>query len=127
APLTFFSVCVGPFQVASSLVRKFEHFSPAILRALGQAAVGLSVSDIENSISDKDLEASIPALGEVRGWNSEQSSAIINKLLSSGYQIPDGQSLAKLGSLVAGLNSSTLRSLSPEVILEAIKLPEFVQ
>ncbi|KFQ32183.1 hypothetical protein N332_06345, partial [Mesitornis unicolor] len=114
-------------QVASSLVRKFEHFSPAILRALGQAAVGLSVSDIKNGISDEDLEASIPALGEVHGWNADQSSAIINKLLSSGYQITDGQSLAKLGSLVAGLNSSTLRSLSSKVVLEAIKLPEFVQ
>ena len=78
---------MGPFQVASSLVRKFERFPPAILRALGQAAVGLSISDIENSISDKDLEASIPALGEVRGWNTEQSSTIINKLLSSGYQV----------------------------------------
>ena len=43
------------------------------------------------------------------------------------FQILDGQSLAKLGSLVAGLNSSTLRNLSPEVILEAIKLPEFVE
>ncbi|XP_074775418.1 mesothelin isoform X2 [Athene noctua] len=120
------SLTTEELQVASSLVRKFERFPPAILRALGQAAVGLSISDI-NSISDKDLEASIPALGEVRGWSPEQSSAIINKLLSSGYQIPDGQSLAKLGSLVAGLNSSTLRSLSSEVILEAIKLPEFVQ
>ena len=68
-------------------MRKFEHFSPAILRALGQAAVGLSISDIENSISDEDLEASIPALGEVRSWNAEQSSTIINKLLSSGYQV----------------------------------------
>ncbi|KAM6320041.1 mesothelin isoform 2-T12 [Podargus strigoides] len=121
------SLTTEELQVASSLVRKFEHFPPAILHALGQAAVGLSISDIENSISDEDLEASIPALGEVRGWSAEQSSAIINKLLSSGYQIQDGQSLAKLGSLVAGLNSSTLRSLPPEVILEAIKLPEFVQ
>ncbi|XP_009922951.2 mesothelin [Haliaeetus albicilla] len=121
------SLTTEELQVASSLVRKFERFPPAILRALGQAAVGLSISDIENSISDKDLEASIPALGEVRGWNTEQSSTIINKLLSSGYQIRDGQSLAKLGSLVAGINSSTLRSLSPEVFLEAIKLPEFVQ
>ncbi|KFW91936.1 hypothetical protein N336_00624, partial [Phalacrocorax carbo] len=118
---------LGPLQVASALVRKFEHFSPAILRALGQAAVGLSISNIENGISDEDLEASIPALGKVRGWNAEQSSAIINKLLSSGYQISDGQSLAKLGSLVAGLNSSTIQSLPPQVILEAIKLPEFDQ
>ncbi|XP_062444284.1 uncharacterized protein LOC134147287 isoform X2 [Rhea pennata] len=114
-------------QVASSLVRKFEHFPPAVLSALGQAAVGLSISQIENSISGKDLEASLPALGDVHGWNTEQSSTIINKLLSSGYQITDGQSLAKLGSLVTGLNSSTLQSLPPEVILEAIKLPEFVQ
>ncbi|KFV78943.1 hypothetical protein N308_01518, partial [Struthio camelus australis] len=114
-------------QVASTLVRKFERFPPAILRALGQAAVGLSVSQIENSISGKDLEASLPALREVHGWNAEQSSSIINKLLSSGYQIPDGQSLAKLGSLVAGLNSSLLQSLPPKVILEAIKLPEFAQ
>lgn len=43
------------------------------------------------------------------------------------FQISSGQSLAKLGSLVTGLNSSMLRSLPPEVILEAIKLPEFVQ
>ncbi|XP_008939120.1 PREDICTED: mesothelin, partial [Merops nubicus] len=121
------SLTTEELQVASSLVRKFEHFPPAVLRALGQAAVGLSVSDIENSISEEDLAASLPVLGEVHGWNVEQSSAIINKLLSSGYQIPDGQSLARLGSLVAGLNTSRLQSLSPEVILEAIKLPKFVQ
>ncbi|XP_065540888.1 mesothelin-like isoform X1 [Lathamus discolor] len=121
------SLTIEELQVASSLVRKFEHLPPEILRGLGQAAVGLSISSIENSIRDEDLEASIPALGKVHGWNAEQSSTIINKLLRSGYQILDGQSLAKLGSLVAGLNSSTLRSLSSEVILEAIKLPEFVE
>ncbi|XP_012983486.3 mesothelin [Melopsittacus undulatus] len=121
------SLTAEELQVASSLVRKFEHFPPEILRGLGQAAVGLSISSIENSIRDEDLEASISALGKVRGWSAEQSSTIINKLLCSGYQITDGQSLAKLGSLVAGLNSSMLRSLSSEVILEAIKLPEFVE
>ncbi|OXB68798.1 hypothetical protein ASZ78_002213, partial [Callipepla squamata] len=125
--LTSYSECVGSLQVVSSLMRNFENFTPAVLQALGQLAVGLSVSDIENKISGEDLKASLPALGKVRGWNADQSSAIINKLLSSGYQISSGQSLAKLGSLVAGLNSSTLRSLSPEVILEAIRLPEFVR
>ncbi|XP_042720397.1 mesothelin-like [Lagopus leucura] len=121
------SLTTEELQVVSSLVRNVERFTPAVLRVLGQIAVGLSVSDIENKISGEDLEASIPTLGKVRGWNADQSSAIINKLLNSGYQISSGQSLAKLGSLVAGLNSSTLRSLPPEVILEAIKLPEFVQ
>ncbi|XP_004945280.2 mesothelin isoform X1 [Gallus gallus] len=121
------SLTTEELQVVSSLVRNFERFTPAVLRVLDQIAVGLSVSDIENKISGEDLEASIPILGKVRGWNADQSSAIINKLLSSGYQISSGQRLAKLGSLVAGLNSSTLRSLPPEVILEAIKLHEFVQ
>ncbi|KFO95527.1 hypothetical protein N300_14179, partial [Calypte anna] len=114
-------------QVASSLVGKFENFTPAVLDDLGQVAVGLSVSDIKTSISGEVLEAAVPALAEIQAWTPEQSRAIINKLLSSGYQIQDGQSLAKLGSLVAGLNSSTARSLPPEVIWEAIKLPEFVQ
>ncbi|KGL77679.1 hypothetical protein N309_05553, partial [Tinamus guttatus] len=114
-------------QVASSLVGNLERFPPAVLRALGQAAVGLSVSQIEDSISGEDLKASLPALSKVHGWNTEQSSAIINKLLSSGYEITDGQSLARLGSLVAGLSSSTLQSLPAKVILEAVNLPEFAQ
>ncbi|KFW84504.1 hypothetical protein N305_14924, partial [Manacus vitellinus] len=127
APLTLLSVPVGPLQVTSSLLRKVEDFSPEILCALGQAAVGLSVSSIQNSISEQDLEAALPALGKVRGWSAEQSSAIVDKLLRSGYQLRDGQSLAQLGSLVGGLNSSTVWSLSPEVVLEAIKVPEFAQ
>lgn len=68
-------------------MRNVERFTPAVLRVLGQIAVGLSVSDIENKISGEDLEASIPALGKVHGWNADQSSAIINKLLNSGYQV----------------------------------------
>ncbi|XP_027761231.1 mesothelin-like [Empidonax traillii] len=114
-------------QVTSSLLRKLEDFSPETLRALGQAAAGLSVSSIQNSISEEDLEAALPALGAVRGWSAEQSSAIVDKLLHSGYQLRDGQSLARLGSLVGGLNSSTVWSLSPEVLLEAIEVPEFAQ
>lgn len=78
---------MGSLQVVSSLVKNFEHFTPAVLRVLDQIAVGLSVSDIENKISGEDLEASIPILGKVRGWNADQSSAIINKLLSAGYQV----------------------------------------
>lgn len=78
---------MGSLQVVSSLVKNFERFTPAVLRVLDQIAVGLSVSDIENKISGEDLEASIPILGKVRGWNADQSSAIINKLLSSGYQV----------------------------------------
>ncbi|XP_057891774.1 mesothelin [Melospiza georgiana] len=114
-------------QVASSLLRNLEDFSPAVLAALGQAALGLSVSRIQENIPEEHLEAALPALGRVRGWRSEQARAVVNKLLQSGHQILDGQSLAQLGTLVGGLNSSTLWSLSPEVVLEAIQLPAFAQ
>ncbi|XP_053899059.1 uncharacterized protein LOC128844930 [Malaclemys terrapin pileata] len=114
-------------QVATLLVNKFEQFPPETLNALGQAAVGLSMSQIENGISDRDLKASLPSLSEVYGWNAEQSSTIVNKLFNSGYQILDAQNLAALGSLVAGLSSSRLQSLPPKVILEAVKIPGFVK
>ncbi|XP_064246381.1 mesothelin isoform X2 [Passer domesticus] len=121
------SLAPRELQVAASLLRSLEDLSPAVLRALGQAALGLSVSRIQESIPEEQLEAALPALGTVQGWRAEQARAVLNKLLLSGYQLRDGQSLAELGTLVAGLNSSTLRSLSPEVVLEAIQLPGFAQ
>ncbi|XP_056358879.1 mesothelin [Oenanthe melanoleuca] len=114
-------------QVASSLVSSLEDLSPAVLGALGQAALGLSVSRIQSSIPGESLAAALPALGRVRGWSPEQCRAIASKLLSSGYQVLDGQSLAELGTLLCGLNSSTVQSLSPDVVLEAIQLPAFAQ
>ncbi|XP_068063370.1 mesothelin-like isoform X2 [Anomalospiza imberbis] len=121
------SLAPQELQVASSLLSNLEDFSPAVLGALGQAALGLSVSRIQESIPEEHLEAALPALGSVRGWSAEQARAVVNKLLRSGYQILDGQSLAELGTLVGGLNSSMLQSLSPEVILEATQLPGFAQ
>ncbi|XP_053848254.1 mesothelin-like [Vidua macroura] len=121
------SLAPQELQVASSLLRNLEDFSPAVLAALGQAALGLSVSRIQESIPEEQLEAALPALASVRGWSAEQARAVVNKLLRSGYQILDGQSLAELGTLVGGLNSSTLRSLSPEVVLEALQLPGFAR
>ncbi|XP_067390320.1 mesothelin [Emydura macquarii macquarii] len=114
-------------QVATLLVNKFDQFPPETLNALGQAAVGLSVSQIEKGISDRDLNASLPSLSEVYGWNAEKSSTIVNKLFNSSYQILDAQNLAALGSLVAGLSSSRLQSLPPKVILEAVKIPGFAK
>ncbi|KAL9835721.1 mesothelin [Geothlypis trichas] len=121
------SLAPQELQVASSLLRNLEDFSPAVLAALGQAALGLSVSTIQENIPEEHLEAALPALGRVQGWRDEQARAVVNKLLQSGYQILDGQSLAELGTLVGGLNSSTLWSLSPELVLEAIQLPAFAQ
>nr|XP_014432129.1 otoancorin-like [Pelodiscus sinensis] len=113
-------------QVASLLVNKFDRFPPDTLNALGQAAVGLSLSQLENGVSNGDLHASLPSLSRVHGWDAEQARTLVSKLLGSGYQISDGRSLAALGSLVAGVSSSSLQSLPPDAILEAVRIPGFV-
>ncbi|XP_043833567.1 uncharacterized protein LOC122735829 [Dromiciops gliroides] len=114
-------------QVASGLLSSFGNFSPAVLHRLGQAAVGLSVPQIEGQISGQDLVAALPTLAQVRGWSRGQARALTHKLLDSGYEILDAQSLVALGSLVGGLSSARLQSLAPDVVLEAVKEPEFAQ
>uniref|UniRef100_A0A4X2LGI7 Mesothelin n=2 Tax=Vombatus ursinus TaxID=29139 RepID=A0A4X2LGI7_VOMUR len=114
-------------QVASGLLSSFRNFSEAVLRRLGQTALGLSVPQIEGQISGQDLVAALPTLAQVRAWSPAQSRALTHRLLDSGYKVLDGQSLAALGSLVGGLNSTWLQSLAPDVVLEAVKDPEFAQ
>nr|XP_020862511.1 mesothelin isoform X2 [Phascolarctos cinereus]XP_020862512.1 mesothelin isoform X2 [Phascolarctos cinereus] len=114
-------------QVASGLLSSFRNFSGAVLRRLGQTALGLSVPQIERQISGQDLVTALPTLAQVRAWSPAQSRALVHKLLDSGYKVLDGQSLAALGSLVGGLNSAWLQSLDPDVVLEALKDPEFAQ
>ncbi|XP_074135837.1 mesothelin isoform X3 [Sminthopsis crassicaudata] len=114
-------------QVASGLLSSFGNFSEAILRRLGQTAVGLSVPQIEGKIGGQDLVAALPTLAQVKGWSTGQARALIQKLLDSGYEVLNVQSLTALGSLVAGLSSTLLQSLPPDVVLEAVKKPEFAQ
>ncbi|XP_074053208.1 mesothelin isoform X2 [Macrotis lagotis] len=114
-------------QVATGLLRNLGNFSEAILHRLGQTAVGLSVSQTEEQISGQDLVAALPTLAQVRGWSPAQARAITHKLLESGYKVLDAQSLAALGSLVSGLSSAWLQSLTPDIVLEAVKEPEFAQ
>ncbi|XP_033023588.1 mesothelin-like [Lacerta agilis] len=104
-----------------------DTFSPAILNSLGQKALGLSVQQIENCIPGSILASSLPSLSKVQGWDPEQAGAILEKLFSSGYQIQDGQSLAALGSLVVGLNHTSLESIPAQVVLDAVKVPSFAK
>ncbi|XP_016279643.1 mesothelin [Monodelphis domestica] len=114
-------------QVASRLLSGFGDLSEAVLRSLGPAAVGLPVSQIEEHLGGRDLVAALPALAQVRGWSPRQARALLGKLLESGYEVSDAQSLAALGSLVSGLSSAGLQSLAPRVVLEAMGEPGFAQ
>ncbi|KAF7237486.1 Mesothelin [Varanus komodoensis] len=117
------SVC--SLQVAGLPVSQCEEVSPEIWNS--QKAVQLSVHQIEKCINGNDLVPSLPSLGKVQGWNAEQAAAIVGKLFHSGYQILDGQSLTALGSLVAGLNFSSLQAVPAQAVLEAIEVPSFAE
>ncbi|KAE8578891.1 hypothetical protein XENTR_v10023818 [Xenopus tropicalis] len=108
-------------QVSISLVSKLNNFTTATLSNLGQTAVGLSQSQI-SGIKDSDLKNALPSLSGVSGWNYGQSKSIINKLLNSGYQVTN---LESLGSLVVGLPSQQLMGLDPSMILNASKNAQF--
>ncbi|XP_053327418.1 uncharacterized protein LOC128501813 [Spea bombifrons] len=109
-------------QVAVSLVSKLDDFSSQTINELNQSAVGLSPSQI-NKISDKDLKDSLPTLSKVSGWTNGQSRSIVNKLLQANFQIKE---LESLGSLVNGLPSQKLQSLDSQIIVNALKDPQFV-
>ncbi|XP_069841031.1 mesothelin-like [Dendropsophus ebraccatus] len=109
-------------QVAMSLVSKISNFSSDAISNLGQSAVGLSAGQIDK-ISDSDLKSSVSTLASVSGWNAAQTKSIMAKLLNTDFQI---QNLSTLGSLVTGLPSSKLQSLSPTIVLSAIKDDKFV-
>uniref|UniRef100_A0A8C0EYR5 Mesothelin n=1 Tax=Bubo bubo TaxID=30461 RepID=A0A8C0EYR5_BUBBB len=106
----------GPGFPLSSLPDRFVCY-------LSPSAVSNLSRDDALSLAQR-ISKNCPLNSTHRGITRERAPS---SLTTEELQMLDGQSLAKLGSLVAGLNSSTLRSLSPEVILEAIKLPEFVQ
>ncbi|XP_062981551.1 mesothelin-like [Elgaria multicarinata webbii] len=112
-------------SVAGLLVTECEKLSPGILNS--QEAVVLSVHWIETCISNSDVGSSLPSLSNVLGWNADQAEAFLSKLFSSGYQILDGQSLTTLGSLVIGLNSSSLEAVPAKAVLDAVKVPSFAE
>ncbi|KAG8549982.1 hypothetical protein GDO81_030124 [Engystomops pustulosus] len=108
-------------QVAISLVSKLSNFTSETLTNLGQSAVGLSPSQI-NNMNDGDLKASVSTLGNVSGWNVGQTRSIMNKLLGSNFTISN---LSSLGSLVTGLPSKKLQDLDPASVLSAVKDTQF--
>ncbi|KAM4632498.1 mesothelin [Discoglossus pictus] len=112
-------------QVAVSLVSKLPNINSSTITDLGQTAVGLTTSQI-NNIADADLNACLPTLRNISGWNVGQSRSLVKKLLaSSGQSLPSSVSLDSLGSLVTGLPSVTLQNLDPSVIVTVVKNPQF--
>ncbi|XP_078251653.1 uncharacterized protein LOC144591249 [Rhinoraja longicauda] len=111
-------------QLAVVLVGKIDTFSVSTLNALGQTAVGLSLSQV-NKIDGNTLERALPNLGSVRGWNIGQANSIVNRLLKDGYQVNDTNRLLGLGSLVVGIPSNVFQRINPKILINVIASSRF--
>ncbi|GCC35501.1 hypothetical protein chiPu_0013986, partial [Chiloscyllium punctatum] len=113
-------------QFAVSLVNKIDSFSAETLGNLGQSAVGLSPTQI-NNISDNDIFLSLDSLSKVNGWTTGSVFALVTKLTRVGFQFNNATKLLKMGTLVSGLSSEEIRNVSSNEMLTAVKDATFVE
>ncbi|XP_073414800.1 uncharacterized protein [Dendrobates tinctorius] len=87
----------------------------SLLQSLGSLAVGLSTSTIENTDSIT-LSESLSTLSNIDGWTVTQASAIVNKIIQTDSPITVNM-FQNLGTLIIGVSSSKISSLSSENVL----------
>ncbi|XP_014830816.1 PREDICTED: uncharacterized protein LOC106909037 [Poecilia mexicana] len=92
---------------------------------LGSASSGLTNSQIL-SVPPEVLVSSLSILGSVNTWGQDQASNIIHSIISSGFQINSSASLASLGTLIIGVPSKSINSISASEALRASKNPMLV-
>ncbi|XP_075047784.1 otoancorin-like isoform X2 [Mixophyes fleayi] len=83
------------------------------LKNLGEAAVDLSLQQIVN-LSTAAVEGSLQSLGSVSGWTKSQMQVIVKKV-----NVTD-QKLQQMGSLMAGIPTGQLQTLSGSALLQAV-------
>ncbi|XP_072457167.1 uncharacterized protein [Notamacropus eugenii] len=110
-------------QLATLLVGQIPEFNQSILVALGQQAVGLTKGQID-MISEEDVATSVQALGRVIGWDQGQANGLVSKLRAKQLLI---DRLETLGSLVPGLPTAALHTLSPANATHLARVPTFLR
>ncbi|XP_078274553.1 uncharacterized protein LOC144604214 [Rhinoraja longicauda] len=112
-------------QLADALVSKIDVLSSDNLAALGQSAVGLSITQI-NTINDNDVLKSLGNLGTVQGWTPGATNALVSKLISANFQFNNANNLLSMGTLVSGLSSDMLKNVNNSVIVNVVNDSTFV-
>ncbi|KAK1164986.1 hypothetical protein AOXY_G15435 [Acipenser oxyrinchus oxyrinchus] len=111
--------------IVSGLVGNIQNASAEDLTALGNQSGQLSQGQIDH-IQPGDVIQTLTILNTVN-WNQGQASLLVKKLFGNGYKLDSANSITSLGTLVQGLPSTTVESVSPEVAVSAAKDPAFVQ
>ncbi|XP_069761835.1 uncharacterized protein [Narcine bancroftii] len=113
-------------QLAVALVSKIDNFSSDTLINLGQSAVGLSITQI-NTLNNNDVVRALSSLGMAKGWTPGKVNALVAKLNSGNFQFNNASNLLKMGTLVSGLPSDTVKSIGSNMINSVISNEAFAE
>ncbi|XP_067298636.1 uncharacterized protein [Pseudorasbora parva] len=116
-----------PPDVSAALSSNLDVLTLDTIQALGPSCTGLSTAQISGAGGSVLLKA-LDVFRLVLGWNLDQAMMIIQTLLSSGlYQINSAENLQGLGSLIVGVQTSIINSISGADLLLAVKSQGFLE
>ncbi|XP_063055736.1 uncharacterized protein LOC134449623 isoform X2 [Engraulis encrasicolus] len=113
-------------DVSAALSSNVETISPTCISMLGNSSTGFSTGQLSAS-SATVIFSSLSILSTVVGWNHGQAMTLVQKLIASGsFTISSSSALLQLGSLISGVPSSTITSISSSEILTAAQSPALI-
>ncbi|XP_056622064.1 uncharacterized protein LOC130435436 [Triplophysa dalaica] len=120
-------VCNGSenLEITAALTANLPSITSASIQLLGSQSVGLSEAQII-SAPPQAIKSALPTLSTVTGWNQGQANAIVQTLTESGFSISSGSSLLSLGTLVKGVQSDVISSISSAELLTVSTNPTFI-
>ncbi|KAM6912286.1 uncharacterized protein FYW49_010804 [Xenentodon cancila] len=112
-------------EVSAALASNIKVITYQTFVNLGEASSGLTINQI-NSVSPSVLISSLSTLSSVSSWRYDQAVTIIQRMISSGFQVNSATSLESLGTLVAGLPSASIEEIPASELLKASKNTNFI-
>ncbi|KAI5628142.1 hypothetical protein C0J50_3119, partial [Silurus asotus] len=112
-------------QITATLVEKFSTVSGPTIQLLGSQSVGLTVGQI-SSAPYSVISNALPVLGNINGWDQGQANALIQSIISAGFDISSSSSLLSLGTLIEGVPSATISSIPSSQLLSLSQNQKFI-
>ncbi|KAF4075579.1 hypothetical protein AMELA_G00235980, partial [Ameiurus melas] len=112
-------------EVTAVLVAKFPNVSASTIQSLGSQCVGLTVGQISSALSDV-INSALSTLSNINGWDQGQMNALIQSIISAGFNISSASSLVSLGTLIGGVPSTTISNIPSSQLLSLSQNPSFI-
>ncbi|XP_053085695.1 uncharacterized protein LOC128317516 [Pangasianodon hypophthalmus] len=112
-------------EVTAVLVAKFPNVSASTIQSLGSQCVGLTVGQISSTPSSV-INSALSTLSNISGWDQGQVNALIQSIISAGFNISSASSLESLGTLLGGVPSATISIIPSSQLLSLSQNPAFI-